>query len=188
VRKLRYVASRHSLAVAVACVVLLVASSVAAAAIRDFLRPHPYGPKVLHVSGKIRMSNSRNGTSILTMDDMRPGDSASGTVVIGNRSKVRGDFWLKKARLVDRIGPNSGPLSRCLLLQVTEKLGTRPPRVLYRGSMAKMPTIYLGAFRAKTKKRYLFTLSFPDQGSTLDNLFQGSAVRVDFRWYASRLH
>ena len=185
--RIRYLASRHSLSLALACAILLVASSVVGAAIRDFLRPHPYGPKILYVSGKIRMSNSGDGTSIVTMRRMQPGDSVTGAVVIGNRSRVRGDFWLKKARLADSVGPNGGPLSRCLILQVTERRHTRPPRVLYRGSIAGMPTLYLGTFRSKTWRKYVFTVSFPDSGPALDNVFQGGSVTVDFRWYASRL-
>lgn len=186
-RTRRRIGRRQIPAFMLAMAVLLAATAVAGAAIKDFFTPRPYPPKVLYTSGKIKMSNSRKGTAIVSMQRMMPGDTVSGTVVIGNRSRVRANYWLKKANLVDHPGTNGGPFSKYLILQVTRLNGTRPPRVLYRGALGAMPTLYLGKFRPRSRATYRFTVTFPDRGPRYDNLYQGCSVSVDFRWYASRL-
>jgi hypothetical protein len=183
---------RQALAVGLALAVLLVAAAVAGAAVNDYMRPRPYPPQLLYTSGKIKMSNSRNGAAIVSAKRMKPGDSVRGTVVIRNRSKQRAHFWLSPRRIVDMPGPQGGRLSNRLRLHVIQvnngRVGTRPPRVLYRGTIAGMPTIPLGAFRPGRRVTYRFLVTFPMEDRAVpDNVFQGSSVRVDFLWRAARL-
>jgi hypothetical protein len=182
----RRITRRQAPALVVAVAMLLVATTVAGAAVKDFLHPRPYPPKVLMVRGKIKMSNSRGNTAILSMKDMQPGDSVSGNVTIGNRSRTKAHFWLKKVRLRDQPGPLAGQLSRFLVLEVMQFRAPRPPRVLYRGPLADMPTLYLGKFRPRRRVTYMFTVSLPVRGPALDSSIQQSGTSVGFRWYASR--
>jgi hypothetical protein len=191
-RPRRRLSGRQALAVAFALVVLLAAAAIAGAAAKDYLRPRPYPPQVLYTSGKIKMSNSRSGAAIVSAKRMQPGDTVRGTVVIRNHSKQRARFWLTPRRVVDVPGPQGGELSRRLVLYVVQvnngRVGTRPSRVLYRGTIAGMPAIPLGAFRPGRRVTYRFVVTFPMEDRAVpDNVFQGSSVRVDFLWRAARL-
>lgn len=166
--------------------VLLVAAAAAGAAVKDYMRPRPYEPQIVFTGGKVKMSNSKTGAAIVSMKRMKPGDTARGTVIIRNRGKQRAHFWLTPRRIVDVPGPHGGKLSRRLVLYVAQvnngRVGTRPPRVLYRGSIAAMQTIYLGTYRPGRKVTYRFIVAFPERGAQLDNAFQGSSVSVGFLW------
>jgi hypothetical protein len=183
----RRITRRQAPALVVAIALLLIASTVAAAAVKDFLQPRPYPPKVLEVRGKIKMSNSRGNMAILSMEDMKLGDSVSGSVKIGNRSKIKARFWLKKVRLVDTPGPLGGRLSGSLVLEVRQLRTPRPPRVLYRGALAAMPTLNLGVFKPRSRRTYVFTVTLPSRGPSIDTGIQLSATSVGFRWVASRV-
>jgi hypothetical protein len=188
----RRLSHRQALAVGLAVAVLLVAAAVAGAAVKDRMRPRPYPPQLLYTSGKIKMSNSCNGAAIVSAERMKPGDSVRGTVVIRNRSKQRARFWLTPRRVVDAPGPQGGRLSNRLRLYVIQvnngRVGTRPPRMLYRGTIAGMPTIPLGTFRPGRRVTYRFVVTFPMKDRAVpDNAYQGSGVRVDFLWRAAPL-
>jgi spore coat-associated protein N len=136
------------------------------------------------------ISNSKNGVAILTATGMLPGTTRSGTVTLTNSGSVDADFTLDKARLVDTPGPHGGLLSRALDLRIEHVTGATST-TLYLGKLATMGQIRLGEFRKRTSRSYRFTVTLPDGGpppspTTGDNAYQGSSMRVDYVWTATK--
>jgi hypothetical protein len=143
---------------------------------------------VLRASGRVRISNSLTGRPIVTMTDMMPGDSTTGTVRIGNRGRVKARFSLGLNRLVETPGRDGGRLSSRLVLVVKRLQRARRPHIVYAGALRKMPLVRLGVFRPGERRRYRFTVYFP-RGFTnaVDDRYQGGAVSLRFTWYARGL-
>lgn len=125
------------------------------------------------------LSNSKNGVAILGASNMRPGDSATGTVTLTNTGNVDSELSLQKANLRDTAGPGGGPLSEVLQLQLQDV--TKPvPVTLYSGRLATMPPIALGAFPKKAAGRtYRFTVTLPRSAG---DRYERSTARVDYVW------
>src|SRR5437764_7971967 len=71
-------------------------------------------------SGAFAQSNSSDGSAILSMANMRPGDSVSGTVGITNDGDLAGTFTLSSAIDADQLGVGGGDLASELTLAVTD--------------------------------------------------------------------
>ena len=166
-----------------AIVVLLLLAAVAYAAVQA-----PFDQstdKLFRSAGKVKIKNSRGGDALLGMRHMLPGDRLSGTVKIGNASKkARARFSLGLSKLIETKGPGGGRLSYRLVLVVKRLSRLRRAQVLYWGPLRRMPLVKLGKFRPRETRRYKFTVLFPEGPSSLDNRFQGSAVSLQFTWFA----
>jgi hypothetical protein len=139
----------------------------------------------LSKSGHVKIKNSRGSKAIFGMRVMMPGDSASGTVNIGNAStKVSARFYLGLSRLIELRGTGGGRLSSRLVLTVQRLSSSRRPQTLYGGPLRLMPLINLGKFRRKETRTYLFTVYFPEGSNALDDRFQAGDVNLRFTWYA----
>jgi len=166
-------------AAAAVAVVLLFAAVTYAAVLpsREGLRGVAGGP--------LRILNSRGGDALLGMTDMRPGDSVSGRVAIGNGSRrQRARMYLGLSHLVDVPGPGGGRLSLRLWLTVRRVGQGREPRVVYIGPLRRMRLLNLGVFRPRERRHYRFTVWFPNGPNAWDDRFQGASMSVQFTWYA----
>jgi hypothetical protein len=175
---------RRGLAVAVvAVVVLILAGTVAYAAVKP---PNDDAFRQLARSGRVRIKNSLGGDALVGMQGMLPGDSTTGTVRIGNASKVRARFYLGLSRLVETPGSGGGRLSYRLVLTV-KRLSTRHrPILVYTGPLRQMPMLKLGKFRPKESRIYRFSVFFPEGGPALDDPYQQASTSLEFDWYARR--
>jgi hypothetical protein len=166
-----------------AAVVLVLLGTVAYAAVK------PAGDdtyRELTRSGRVHIKNSRGGDALVGMQGMLPGESTSGTVRIGNASKVRARYSLGLSRLVESPGAGGGRLSYRLVLTVKRLSAQRRPQLIYTGPLREMPMLKLGVFRPRESRIYSFTVLFPEGGPSMDDSYQRATTSLQFDWYARR--
>jgi len=175
---------RRGLAVAVtAAVVLVLLGTVAYAAVKP---GNDDAFRQLTRSGRVRIKNSLGGDALVGMKGMLPGDSTTGTVKIGNASRMRARFYLGLSRLVETPGSGGGRLSYRLVLTVKQLSTRHRPIPVYTGPLRQMPLLKLGTFRPRESRIYQFTVLFPEGGSTVDDPYQRASTSLQFDWYARR--
>jgi predicted ribosomally synthesized peptide with SipW-like signal peptide len=145
-------------------------------------------PNNTFAAGTLSILNSKEGLAVLTASNMKPGDSATGTVDVENSGTLAGAFTLSRSNIVDSDGSN--PMSAKLNLVVKDcgdfSSGTPtcdagdPQR--YSGTIAAMGSSALGTFVASEKHRYEFVVTFD---SSATNAYQGDSSSVQFDWNAS---
>ena len=125
--------------------------------------------QLLQRSGRVKIKNSRGGDALVGMRGMVPGDSAAGTVTIGNASKkLRARFFLGLSKLVEAQGTGGGRLSNGLVLTVKRLAANRRPQLVYSGPLRQMPLLELGVFRPREARIYRFSVLFPEGGPAVD--------------------
>jgi hypothetical protein len=132
----------------------------------------------------LTLSNDKEGAAILSLGGMRPGDSVTDTVTLGNTGTVPGDLSLSTSNLLDTPGPGGGALSGELDLRIRNVTPPGSPVTVYDGKIDALATVALGALAAGDSRVYEFRVFFPDAGPGAENAFQGSAVSVQFDWRA----
>jgi hypothetical protein len=146
-------------------------------------------PSNTFTTGTMSHSNSNDNAAILTATGLKPGDSTSGTVDIGNTGSGAGTFTLSKSNLTNSDAVN--PLSAKLDVLVEDCglfSGATPPSCTgatskYSGKIGAMGTIALGSFATSAKHRYRFTVSFPDSGVPgAENAYQGDDMSIQYDW------
>jgi hypothetical protein len=158
------------------CLALLAASSDA-----------PARPDLKLTSGPgdtLTLSNSREGSAILSLGGIRPGDSVTDTVTLGNTGTIPGDISLEASNLVDTPGTGGGALSGELDLLIRDVTNAGSPSTVYTGKIPDLTALALGSLAAGTSRVYEFTVSFPDTGPGAENAYQGSSMSVQFDWTA----
>ena len=147
-------------------------------------------PERIHVQltggggGSLTLSNTKEGAAILSLGGMRPGDSVTDTVTLGNTGTVAGDLSLSTSNLVDTPGSGGGSLSGELDLRVRDVTNAGSPAVVYDGKIAALTPTALGTLAAGDSRVYEFRVSFPDAGAGAENAYQGSTMSVQFDWTA----
>ena len=162
----------------------LVVIAVALAAFSARARPATADIELLSGGGSLSLSNSREGSAILSLAPMRPGDSVTGTVTIGNTGTLPGDLTLSTSNLVNVPGPGAGALSATLDLLVQDVTNPGSPVSVYSGTIPAMAPVSLGSLAAGASRDYSFRVVFPDTGAG-DNAYQGSSMSVQFDWTAT---
>ena len=134
--------------------------------------------------GSLTLSNDREGSAILSLGGMRPGDSVTDTVTLGNTGTLDGDLSLATSNLVDTPGSGGGALSGELDLRIRDVTNAGPPATVYDGKLDALTPTALGTLAAGASRVYEFRVSFPDAGPGAENAYQGSAMSVQFDWTA----
>ncbi|MBN8867032.1 MAG: hypothetical protein J0H98_05725 [Solirubrobacterales bacterium] len=124
---------------------------------------------VERASGAVSMSNSRSGQSVLSAEGLVPGQTVSGSVVIGNT----GDIPMKLLLNGDVTAP--GALADALRLRVTRN-GSGS---LYEGSFTGLDSA-MGVLQPDERRRYVFDVTLP---SGAGDELQGSATSIDLAWH-----
>jgi spore coat-associated protein N len=132
----------------------------------------------------LTLSNDKEGAAILSLGGMRPGDSVTDTVTLGNTGTVPGDLSLSTSNLLDTPGAGGGALSGELDLVIRDVTNLGSPLTVYSGKIDALTPVTLGTLAAGASRVYEFRVSFPDAGAGAENAFQGSAVSVQFDWTA----
>jgi hypothetical protein len=135
--------------------------------------------------GSLTLSNDKEGTAILTLDKMRPGDTVTDTVTLGNTGTLDGDLSLSTSNLVDTPGGGGGALSGKLDLRIRDVTVAGSPMTVYDGKIDALTPFALGTLTAGVSRVYEFRVSFPDAGPGAENSYQGSTMSVQFDWTAS---
>jgi hypothetical protein len=165
-----------ALVVVAICLVVLSSSSTPARADLE-LTSGPGDP--------LTLSNDKEGAAILlSLGGMRPGDSVTDTVTVGNTGTVPGDLSLSTSNLLDTPGAGGGALSGELDLVIKDITNVGSPVPVYSGKIDALTPVTLGTLAAGASRVYEFRVSFPDAGAGAENAFQGSAVSVQFDWTA----
>jgi hypothetical protein len=151
----------------------------------------PPAAEVRLANGTLSLSNSLNEAAVLSVQNLKPGDSRSGQVTITNTGTLGGAFSLSQANLSDTPGPNGGRLSDRLQLSVQQvSNGGSTVSSVYSGAMSGLNSRQLGTIAAGEPRTYRFTATLPDGGHPAgpgvgDNAVQRSAVRADYVWTAT---
>jgi hypothetical protein len=141
------------------------------------------------VTGRVSIANSRETESILSAAGMRPGESVSGTVTVGNDGDVAGRFTLAAGDVEDVPGPNGGVLSERVVLEVDDVTDPGSPRVVFAGHPAEFGEYDIGTLAPGDERSFVFAARLPDGGlppSSVagDNLFQQASLSIGFEWAA----
>jgi hypothetical protein len=164
-----------ALVVVAICLVVLSSSSTPARADLELTS----GP-----GDSLTLSNDKEGAAILNLGGMRPGDSVTDTVTLGNTGTVPGDLSLSTSNLLDTPGTGGGALSGELDLVIRDITNVGSPVTVYSGKIDALTPVTLGTLAAGASRVYEFRVSFPDAGAGAENAFQGSGVSVEFDWTA----
>jgi hypothetical protein len=140
-------------------------------------------------AGILRQSNSQAAQAVLSVPNMAPGGSASGTLDIANSGDVPAVQSLTKSGLVDN--PSVAAFSAYLRLKV-EDLGSPtcvtacPAPVLLSNTTlrASVGSADLGTFQPAEKHRYRFTVTYPDGGDGADNAYSAANASINISWGA----
>ena len=180
-------AARHPLRALGALGALIAAVAVAVGSSASFTASSA-NPSNTFAGGTLSILNSKEGLAVLTASDMKPGDSATGTVDVQNSGSLSGAFALSRSSISD--SDATFPMSAKLDLVVKDcgDFSSGTPTcdagdpVKYTGTIAAMGSTALGTFAASEKHRYQFALTF---NSSADNNYQGDSSSVQFDWNAS---
>ncbi len=133
-------------------------------------------------AGNLMHVNGKNGTPIMTVTRIRPGQSQSGTVTISNTGDIDGVFTLAKSVSVDSTAP-ANPFAERLNLTITNGDGD----VMYAGLLSDLQADgpSTGSLLADgDTDTYTFAVEFLDGGAPngSDNIYQSANVTADFDW------
>jgi hypothetical protein len=149
-------------------------------------------PSNTFATGTLTMSNSADNAAVLTASNLRPGNSATGTVDIANTGSLSGAFTLGKSSLTDSDSGN--PLSGKLNVVVDDcgafsgstapTCGDSDDVTKYTGTLSDMSTsghgvAALGTFASNDKHRYRFNVTLD---GTAGNAYQGDSSTAAFTW------
>jgi spore coat-associated protein N len=149
---------------------------------------------VINRDGIVQISDSLEGLPIVSVGNLKPGQTASGQVTLQNTGTVRGYFYLAPLDLVSPPGPGGGTLAQNLIVKIfLTKGGTTSQK--FGGALSNMGTITAGRFSPGESGTYRFEVQAKDTGMpappTLsrpvrgDNKYQGTSASVTFGWSTS---
>lgn len=122
-------------------------------------------------TGTLEQINSRGSDAIFDLDNLKPGDTVTGSVTITNSGSLPAIFTLSETEL-----ENTFVDQDLLTLTITE--GTSP---VASGTLGSLPDVALGTFAAGTERTFTFTAALDE---TAGNANQGKAARTTYRWDA----
>jgi hypothetical protein len=188
--RLQVLAAQPRLALG-ALVTLLLAAGAVVGSGADFTASSA-NPSNTFAAGTLTILNEKEGTSVLTASNMRPGDPAQvGTVDIQNTGSLSGAFTLVRGTLTNT--DTGTPLADKLNVIVTDcgvwtdastlnACGDGDDVQKYSGTLSAMGTASLGTFAGGAKHRYKFAVSLD---SSATNAYQGDGATAEFDFNAA---
>ena len=104
-------------------------------------------------SGSLVQDNDKNGLAIYTGSNLKPGDTATGTVTVTNSGTLAGDF-----KLIETDSSN-GFSDDMMTLRIVETRGA-DSRVVYNDDIDDAGTIALGRFKSGETRTYSYVATF----------------------------
>jgi hypothetical protein len=146
---------------------------------------HAANPSNTFTAGTLTIGSSQ-ASAILSAPNLKPGDSATGTVDIQNTGSLPGTFTLSTSNVSD----SSPSLLGVLDLKIEDCgvfVGVTPPTcgsgtIVHNAKASAFTSGSLGTFAASAKHRYKFDVSLP---AATGNTLQGKAASVEFDWDAA---
>src|SRR5687768_2716405 len=99
--------------------------------------------ELVHASGAVTLSNSKEGVAILGGENLRPGQRSAGTVTIANPGTATTALALEVGAEAETIGTGGGRLWQRMWISVANADG-----VIYEGRVADLGRLTLGALAA----------------------------------------
>jgi hypothetical protein len=165
-------------------IVLVVAASLAVLSASSGAVERPELELTAGPGDTLTLANSKEAAAILSLGGMRPGDSVTDTVTLGNTGTIPGDLTLSTSNLLDAPGSGGGVLSGKLDLRVRDTTNAGSPVTVYNGKIGALTPVGLGSLAAGASRVYEFRVSFPDAGPGAENAHQGSSMSIQFDWTA----
>ncbi len=171
---------------------VLVASALVALLSRDGEETEagPPGPRaeVTGARGGFRAA-PQAGDAYFEVSGLGPGQSVPGTIRVRNAGSKSGLFYLTRARVSDRPGPNGGRLSERLELAVLDVSEPGRPAVVYTGGIGPLDVRPLGVLRPGASRTYsVKATALAGQTPTVPlgggDPYEGSSTRIALRWRA----
>ena len=141
-------------------------------------------------AGTLQMANTKSGAAIVSLSNIRPGDSQAGTLTITNSGSLSADMYLSESNVTSSVAGFSGDLQ----LKVDDTtLGT----TVYNGALNGMASTVSGSaagihlapssgtqWASGEHHDYKFTVTFPNNTTTTgaDNAYQGANASAQFDW------
>jgi hypothetical protein len=126
------------------------------------------------VTGNVQLSSTKpNEATIVSAAAMKPGESRSGTITIGNEGNVTGTVSLAGTGLT---GTALAAVIDFKLEDITGGVTTQK----WSGKLGAFPGVGLGNFAVNEKHEYRLTLSWPS-GSN-EAALQGTSTSLTFQW------
>jgi spore coat-associated protein N len=167
---------------------VLVAVGVTAASGADFTATSA-NPTNTFSAGTLSISNSQENAAFFTATGMRPGNTRTGTVDIGNSGSLSGAFSLTRGTPVNSGGANLSTVLDLVVVDCGAFAGATAPSCdggdpqVYSGLLSAMSSpIALGTFAGGEKHRYEFRV---EMDSSAANEYQGTSSEVTFTWNAA---
>lgn len=134
-------------------------------------------PENTFSSGTFSHSNSKDGVSIVTGANMKPGDVKTGEVTITNTGSIDGTFNLAETN--DSNDFKAGSLN----LKIDDVTDKSSVQEIYKGDLGGVDGagINLGEYAADEARTYRFTVTFAQSASNAD---QGKTASADYVWTA----
>jgi hypothetical protein len=169
---------------------LFIASIAVVAAVvgwQDPLPPEPPQVGITAANGTLSLANSLDGSAVLQVSNLAPGESAAGAVSLTNTGTLAGELDLTQADVADSPGLGGGQLSQALQLSVRD---TGSGGTVYSGPLAALDRRALGRVAPGETRSYAFTVQLPDGGvppspTGGDNAFAGASVNARYVWNLS---
>jgi len=173
--------NRGKILVAIAALLIALVAVVGSGAYFTSVSTNPGN---VFTAGILTHSNSDPTSAFMTLTDMFPGETRTGSVTLANTGSVDGRLWLEQSAVNDTPGANGGNLSEALTVEIT-----RGATVVYSGDLdAFVGAVDAGLLTmADGAITYDWAVTFPDTGDPVtatggDNAYQGSLVTVDYTW------
>lgn len=171
--------NRGKILIAIAALLIALAAVVGSGA---WFTSVSNNPGNVFTAGVLTHTNSDANAAFMTLADMYPGETRTGSVTITNTGSVNGDLSLTQTSFTDTPGANGGNLSNALTIVITQGATT-----VYTGALNAMGTVPAGTLNPLVPTQYDWAVTFPDTGdpggATIgDNAYQGSSVSVRYDW------
>ncbi len=122
-------------------------------------------------AGTVQLSSSKPSQAIVSAAGMKPGESRTGTIAIGNEGDATGALTLKAT------GLTGATLAGVIDLKVEDLTGATTK---WSGKLGSFSSVSLGNFAAAEKHEYRLTLSWPSASS--EAALQGLSTSLTFEW------
>jgi hypothetical protein len=181
-KRMRILFGQRRMMVLVTLTILVLAAAALAASSASFTSTSA-NPGNVFTAGSLGHTNSKDGSYILSVSKMKPGDVESGTVTIENTGDINGVFSIAETVVTPGVGtPAFAEYLELTITDVTTSTVIYGPAPLNGvGGSQAMGTIAPGAANAHT---YEFSVEFPDNGPGNENQYKGASCEVDFDWTA----
>jgi hypothetical protein len=183
----------------IATLAILVLAAAALVASSASFTATTANPDNTFTAGVMSLGNSKDalGTHHAIFDTadmtkkMKPGDTATGTVIITNSGDASGKIQLSTSNLSSPVGVNGGQLAGALDVVITN---TTTGYTVYSGKINAVPAnawtkAANATWAAGEPNTFTFVVTFPDTGKPSgptagDNAFQGTNMSIQFDWEA----